>query len=135
MSVVAMDAEQSVTELDQGNSSLIPVCFTVGVTQPLDSDTVIQLVPSAVSTAILGLDFLLNTSFIIVPANFSGEFITCVDVEIIGDNLVEGNERISYDLSSGVTDAFLINILDNDEIGTLHLRYRICFQVNLATIG
>ena len=125
VSLVAVDAELSVTEPDPGDSSSITQCFTADLIEPLDSDAFIPLILSTASTtATQGTDFLLNTSVLILPANFTGEFITCVEFEVFSDEIAEGNESIVFEASSQVTSSFVINILDNEDIG----KYNICMQ-------
>ena len=125
VSLVVVDAELSVTEPDPGDSSSITQCFTADLIEPLDSDAFIPLILSTASTtATQSADFLLNTSVLILPANFTGEFITCVEFEVFSDEIAEGNETIVFEASSQVTSSFVINILDNEDIGT----YNICMQ-------
>lgn len=59
-----------------------------------------EFVLSNLTTATLGVDFLpfINSAFLTVPANFSGDFQQCIDVIIFGDDLVEDDEVIVYQL-------------------------------------
>ena len=118
VSLVAVDAELSVTEPDPGDSSSITQCFTADLIEPLDSVAFFPLILSTASTtATQGADFLLNTSVLTLPSNFTGQFITCVEFEVFSDEIAEGNETIVFEASSQVTSSFVVNILDNGDMG------------------
>ena len=92
---------ENVTE-PRNSTQLITVraCFTTFIDQPLDREVAFEFVMSPLTTATFGVDFLpvLDSTFLIIPRNFSGFFDQCVPIEIYGDDEVEGTEVIAYDL-------------------------------------
>ena len=120
-----MNPEQSIPEADFGDTSTVISCVGANLSQPLNRDASFQLILSGLSTALIGLDFDINTTSIIVPGNFVGQFTVCVAFTIFGDNLFEGNETIVYEIQAQETmlDAVLlpgtirVDILDDDDIG------------------
>ena len=92
---------ENVTE-PRNSTQLITVraCFTAYINQPLDREVAFEFVVSPLTTATFGVDFLpvLDSTFLIIPRNFSGFFDQCVPIEIYGDDEVEGTEVIAYDL-------------------------------------
>ena len=102
----------------------INLCFAANVPQPLGREAVFEFVISNTSTAIIFEDYTPNITspFLTIPPLFSGRFFTCVVLQIIGDNDVEGNEVIVSDLvplspqDSVANDSTLvITIIDNDQ--------------------
>ena len=92
--------------------------------ETLNRNAVYQLVQSISTTATNGLDFFIPTTSLTVPGDFVGEFVTCINFTIIGDNIFEGNETIVFDVvPQFVVDtvqfpenmsSVIVNILDND---------------------
>ena len=116
VSLVAVDAVR-VLEPDSGDVAPVEVCLRVELGEPpFESAASFQLFPSAASTASAGIDFTPGTAIVNVPLRFSDEFI-CIEVEIIGDDAIEGNETIFYDIRTQnflVESSFEIRIVDND---------------------
>ena len=92
--------------------------------EPLNRNAVYQLIQSISTTATNGLDFFVSTGSLTVPGDFVGEFVTCINFTIIGDNIFEENETIVFDVvPQFVIDtvqfpenmsSLIVNILDND---------------------
>ena len=124
VTLVALNPEQSVPEEDLGNSTTAASCFEASLEQPLNRIAVFLLIQSISSTATNGLDFFPVAPVITVPGDFVGEFVTCANFTIIGDNLIEDNETIVFDVVPQVaidrvqfpenTSSVIVNILDND---------------------
>ena len=116
----------NVTEADSGNSSLVTSCYNATIDQQLTEDIILVLSVSNTTTASISTDIYPNlTSYIIIPANFSGIFRTCINYTIIGDDVVEYDERVVFDLRTssehdlvikfpGNATNLVINIIDND---------------------
>lgn len=126
MSLTVLNAEQSVVELDAEDSSSTIACFTASMSEPLNRDAIFDLDFMPFSTARFGTDFLPNTTIVLVPASITGEFTSCINFEIIGDDLFEGEEtivfeifhRVSLDLVifPGNLSFLSVNILDNEDL-------------------
>ena len=119
-----LNPEQSVMEAGFGNLTSVISCFSVNLSQPLIRSALFEFALSELSTAVPGFDFNINTSLIIVPGDFIGEFFTCVNFTIFGDFLLESNETIVYEIVPRVTvdtvvfpGVIRIDILDNDNSG------------------
>ncbi len=114
-------------ELDTRDFATVRACFTAELDRPLFTrDAVFEFILSNLTTATFGVDFIPNTnnSFLTIPATFSGRFEECIEVFIIGDNDIETDEVVVYDLiplssldtvlfPSGAS-SLVINILEND---------------------
>lgn len=126
MSLTVLNAEQSIVELDEGDSSSVTACFSANLSESLNRDAVFVLNFLPISTASFGADFLPNTTIVLVPATATGEFITCINFEIVGDDVFEGDEAIVYTIFPqvildsvmfpGNLSLLTINILDNDDL-------------------
>ena len=131
VSLFILNPEQIVEEADLGDTSTVISCFSANLSQPLNRVASFQLILSGQSTASFGFDFVINTTSIVVPGNFVGEFVTCVNFTIFGDIMFESNETIVYDVQTEVSiDEVLfpgtirVDILDNDIPGkqnTIHI--------------
>ena len=78
------------------------------------------------TTSTIGAEFYLNMTVpdVTIPIGFSGIFMQCIDIVVIGDNVVEENEVIVYGIVSfseqdvvrfpGNADSLVINIQDDD---------------------
>ena len=93
-------AEFNVLEPVLGQSVVVTGCFFTNITQMRSTDDVFEFTLLNSSMATDGLDFFVNSSspFITIPATFTGIYFECVDIEIFGDNITEGNELIEYSL-------------------------------------
>ena len=86
------------------------------------------------TTSMIGAEFYLNMTVpdVIIPIGFSGIFMQCIDIVVIGDNMVEENEVIVYGIVSfseqdvvrfpGNADSLVINIQDDD--GEILIKYK-----------
>ena len=121
----ALDPAINVTEPDEGdNNALISSCFQANVTRMRRRDAVFPFVLLNSSTAYLGSDYMVDHDYIIIPTGFSGLFAECVSIMIIGDNMIEENEVIEYNVlptaerdsvtNYGGYDPLRVTILDND---------------------
>jgi hypothetical protein len=111
--------------MNEGESDMVHVCFSSLLNQTLNRDAVFQLTPSNQTTASLETDFTLdNSSNITLSAGSSGETTSCIQLTIIGDNLVENNEVIVYDVIAidgmdhvkfpNDTKSLMVEVLDNE---------------------
>lgn len=121
VSLFIQDPEQRVVEGDFGDSSELISCLRANLSQPLNRDALFFLVQADSNTAMNFIDFEAAGLSIIVPGDFSGEFIACVSFLIIGDNLFEGNETILFEVLPQVAvDSVMfpgnirVDILDDD---------------------
>ena len=119
-----------VTEPDTDDDSVVTVCFNATVILPRRRDAVFELVfNNGTTTATLDVDFSLNSTLITIPSGTSGYFSDCVDLVIVGDNTIEEDELVVYDLvplsyndsvifPEGL-DSISVTILDNDGKGII----------------
>ena len=93
-------AEFNVLEPELDQSVVVTECFIANITQMRSIDNVFEFILLNSSTATSGLDYFVNRSspFITIPATFTGIYSECVDIEIFGDNITEGDELIEYSL-------------------------------------
>jgi len=103
-----------VTEPDNGENTTVTFCLRALVNTTVNRLTMIsfQLRFSPVlSTAEFGSDFFatFSTANITIPTNFSGEFLRCFNLTIIGDDVIESNEVITYNLSA-LSPLDLVNV-------------------------
>ena len=102
-------------------------CFRSVIPQPLINVVMFRLIESNNdTTSMIGVEFYLNMTVpnVTIPIGFTGIFMQCIDIVIIGDNMVEENEVIVYGIVSfseqdvvrfpGNADSLVINIQDND---------------------
>lgn len=94
--------EISVVELDSGNSTNVSACVTAYVNEPFHRDAAIfQYLFSSNSTATLVTDFgnpNFTAEYAVVPAGFSGEYRSCVSITVFGDDTIEDDETVVYEL-------------------------------------
>lgn len=112
----------NVLEPDQGETLAVTFCFTATVATPRINPT-FDFALSPTTTATSGSDFFPISQTLVIPTNFTGNFMRCIDVLIIGDNQQERTEIVAYELipRSSIdrvvfpngTD-LLISIVDND---------------------
>ena len=121
----ALEPAINVTEPDEGeNNTLISSCFQANVTRMHRRDAVFQFVLLNSSTAYLDSDYMIDHDYVIIPTGFIGLFTECVSIMIIGDNMIEENEVIEYNVlptaerdsvtNYGGYDPLRVTIFDND---------------------
>lgn len=113
----------NITEPDFGEFRSATVCFTASFSQPTTMNVTFHLELSNMSTASVGNDFV-PIPFIVIPSGSSGSFRSCIDFTVVGDNFVENDEIVQYDIlplgSNRVEFPFNLpqflafNIIDND---------------------
>lgn len=125
---MAQDPVLNVTEPDEGENITVTSCFQANVTRPRRRAAIFEISFLNSSTADLVSDFATNriaNPYIVVPVDFSGLFIECVILEVIGDNMIEEDEVIEYDVEPvadrdsvenimGGAGLLRVNIFDND---------------------
>ena len=116
----------NVTEGGRGQETAASVCFRAVLPRPLTRPAIFTLIDSNASTATSGIEFYPNITIpdVVIPTNFSGEFLTCIDIVIVGDDVVEDAERVVYGVQPTVgqgtvvfppnTDSIVINIWDDE---------------------
>jgi hypothetical protein len=121
LSLMAQDPVINVTEPDDGMNVTVSSCFQANVTRTRRRAAVFALVILNTSTAYSGSDFSEYTPYIVIPAGFSGLFTECVNISITGDNIIEEDEVIEYDVEPmsdrdtvSFSDPLRVNIFDND---------------------
>lgn len=119
-----------VLELDSGEFSIARACFTANFIEPLNRAASFYFIFSSLSTANLENDYYIASSpFITIPIFFTGNFTRCIEVEVIGDNIMEDDETVVIEfliqaISDTVTfpgnsNLVVMQILnDNDVLGT-----------------
>lgn len=98
LTLVVLDSVINVTEPDERENITLTSCFQADVQETRRRAAVFELRFLNSSTADLYSDFFNSTSYIIVPAGFNGFFMECVDTTIVGDNSIEEDEVIEYEL-------------------------------------
>jgi hypothetical protein len=90
----------NVTEPDDGMNATVSSCFQANITRSRRRAAVFGLTFLNFSTAYSGSDFIVDHSpNFVIPAGFSGLFMECVNISIIGDNIFEENEVIEYTIT------------------------------------
>ena len=123
--VTVNDPVINVTELDNGVNDEVSSCISTNITQTLERDVVFNLeFNEARSTAQLDNDFSFTPSSVTIPSGSLGYITMCFNTTITGDDVVEDDERIVYNLVAlydldtvffPVDPMYLIvNIVDND---------------------
>ncbi len=122
ITLMTMNTSIAVLEPDTSDTALASSCFTAYVFPALRRSVLFELIlPSNSSTATFSVDYQVNrnSSYIIIRAGFEGIFVECVNITIIGDNIIEPDEEIAYDVrplmerDEGLFSSRII-ILDND---------------------
>jgi hypothetical protein len=119
---MAQDPVIYVTEPNDGTNVTVSSCFQANVTRPRRRAAMFVLTFLNTSTAYQGLDFIVERAlYIAIPAGFSGVFTECVNISILGDNIIEGDEVIEYSVMPmsdrdlvDISGPLRVNILDND---------------------
>ena len=122
IALVALNPLISIVEPDEGMNATVRSCFQANVTQTRATDTVFQFNLLSTSTAGQMCTFVNDAPTVVIPARFSGMFSQCVNVTIIGDDVVEEDERIKYEVQplyerdyvQSATNPLVIVIIDND---------------------
>ena len=122
-----LNSEENITEGDRGQETAVSFCFRAVIQQPLINVVIFELIESNNdTTSTIGAEFYLNVTLpdVIIPLGFSGIFMQCIDIVVIGDDVVEENEVIVYGIVSfsgrdvvrfpGNVDSLVINIQDDD---------------------
>lgn len=111
------------TELTDGLDT-VRLCFSAQLNRTLNRNATFNFLFSDLSTASLNTDFTFTSpSYLTFTAGSSGDVMSCIEIEIDGDFLVENDEYIIYDLVPvyeldrvlpSETSAFTINVVDDD---------------------
>ena len=122
-----LNSEENITEGDRGQETAVSFCFKAVIQQPLINVVTFGLIESLNdTTSMIGAEFYPNVTVpdVIIPIGFSGIFMQCIDIVVIGDNVVEENEVIVYSVVSfsgrdvvrfpGNANSLVINIQDDD---------------------
>jgi hypothetical protein len=120
LALMVQDPVINITEPDEMNVT-VSSCFRANTTRSRRKPAVFMLTFLNSSTAYQGLDFNVDHNpNVAIPAGFLGLFMECVNISIIGDNIIEGDEVIEYSvepISEGDSvdpGPLRVNILDND---------------------
>ena len=121
---MVLDPEIDVQEPDEGVNYTVATCYQANVTQMRIREAVFvfTLLNSSTATDMVDFDSDRDTPYyIIIPVGFYGIFRECANLTIIGDDIIEQNEVIEYELvprsardSIEPQPLLIINILDND---------------------
>ena len=126
-----LNSLENITEGGRGQETAVSFCFRSVIQQPLINVITFGLIESNNdTTSMIGVEFYPNVTVpdIVIPQGFSGIFTECIDIVVVGDNVVEENEVIVYDVVSfsgreivrfpGSSESLVINVLDDD--GEIH---------------
>ncbi|MBK8555999.1 MAG: lamin tail domain-containing protein [Lewinellaceae bacterium] len=101
----------------------VGLCFSVRLTNPSPNPTTVDVMLAPVSTATLGVDFTVDPSTVVFPANFEGDETVCVITT--DDAMIEPPEAIVLKLANpsnnatlGTSSTIAFGIYDNDSITT-----------------
>ncbi len=102
----------NITELDTGETTIVTTCFTARLSQPTTREVRFPLILSNMTTADGRMDFfMLSPPDVVIPFNSSGNFQSCLDiVQIFGDDFVENDEVIVYEVLSSSSDRVLFPV-------------------------
>ena len=112
---------ETVIEPEIPDTSTVVTCLTANVSQPLRRAAVFEIIQlTNITTATIRRDFITNitSTFVVIPATFTGTFMRCINFTILGDFLEEEDELISYrfrarsELDTVVTPMFSILIIN-----------------------
>jgi hypothetical protein len=92
---MALNPEIFVNETDEDVNVTVATCFRTNVTQTRKRDAVFVLM--LLNSSVMH-NFYFQAPYIIIPTGFSGIFLECVNVTIVGDDIIEENEVIEYRL-------------------------------------
>jgi hypothetical protein len=108
----------------ENTSNTVKFLFTAQSNRTLNRNATFNFVFSQISTATPNIDFTFVTPpYLTFPAGSSGNMTWCIEISITGDDSVENNESVVYDLipmydldtvSPSETGALTLNIIDND---------------------
>ena len=126
--LLVLDTMLTAVEPDVRETVNVTACYTASILQPLERDAEFEFVLiSENSTATLSLDFFvpeLDRPVLVIPSGEAGEYFRCINVTIIGDDEVEGDEVAVYELVPvddrdavlfpSDTMEIVITIIDND---------------------
>lgn len=129
MTLNVHEAVINIVEPDYGEHVNATGCFSAYIDQPLNRSAIFVFIVNNMTNATLGSDIQFTTispPYLAIPAYFSGTFNECVTIIVLGDNAIEDNERLVFDIRplssfdrvefpafSGA-DSFILNIFDND---------------------
>ena len=127
LTLEVLNSEKNIIEGARGQESAVSFCFRSEIPQPLMNIVTFGLIVSNNdTTSTIGVEFYPNVTVtdFIIPIGFSGIFMQCIDIVVVGDNMVEENEVIVYDIVSfsgrgivrfpGNADSLVINVQDDD---------------------
>ena len=125
MTLVVTQSEFDVIEGDEGTTSVVTVMVSATLSLPQPRPILYELIISGSTTASPD-EYSLTNPLVIIPANYTGTFTASIDINIVGDDMIESNETVVYDVlplapgdmvdfaqPDGST-AITINIIDND---------------------
>ena len=87
-----VETEFSIMEPDVGQNTTILACVAANISMPSNRDTVYDIVNITSSTP----HFVISPLRVVIPANFTGMFQTCIQVLVFDDNLMEPNRVIMF---------------------------------------
>ena len=98
--LTVLTPKANVTEPDAGNITSVQACYNVSIDQPLNEDAIFTFMASPYSTATQDLDYYVDLPSLnlTIYAGNEAPFTTCFDIIIIGDNMVEDDENLVYNL-------------------------------------
>ena len=118
-----LNSQENVTEEDTWLTDVF-FCFRSIIPQPLTNNVTFRLSVSKDTTSTDGEFHFQVSSDVIIPFGFSGVFLECLGIVVVGDTVVEKNEVIVYDIVPlslrdvvhfpGASDSLVINVQDND---------------------
>ena len=123
LTLMVLDPEIDVQEPDEGMNYTVTTCYQANVTQMRKREAVFvfTLLSSSTATDMVDFETDRDASYVIIPVGFYGIFRECANVTIIGDDIIEYDEVIEYELvplsdrdSVEPPPPLRINILDND---------------------
>lgn len=111
---------EHILEPDGGENVTVTECFSAQVDQQLNRAAQFKVDISNSSSAVLGSDYSSGSQYIVIPANFSGYFMTCLNTTVLGNDRFDGLRRVVYNITAlsifdDVSDPLpVINILEDD---------------------
>ena len=119
-------AEFNVTEPDAGMGESVQICFTTYLNETLGRSALFLLVESNSSTITFDEDITTDaeSDLLMVPAGTSGDFRTCLNLTVVGDDMEEMDEVLVLDVAAlspqdSVVfpegfDTLTVNVFNND---------------------
>lgn len=92
--VLSVPGPLTILEGDDGDTTVNRTCFAVTLNQPRSRDVVFVFTVSNMSTATPGVDFEFPDNITISPGFSMEEYMECLDLVVLGDDIVEDDELI-----------------------------------------